>query len=210
VLLRQDSTISGKSYRQTIPLASHLVKSWTIYDLVEDWVSQTRLRPGFQVLLYLLIILTIGLLTALISAWLSAFPSVSFGTFVVLQLSFLLLTIVLHELCHGLLIKFYGGIPTFGMKWMNGIGPVMYATTAGYYRISAYKNIAAAPLIMLSTLSIMIISAGYGWWVLIPFIFNAIGSGGDLLSLRVLRKYPVHYYIKDTKDGFTVYEPTEM
>jgi hypothetical protein len=186
------------------------VKSWTVYDLIENWVSQTRFRPGFQILLYLLVILTIGLLTALVSARLSAFPSVSFGTFVVLQLSFLSVTIVLHELCHGLLIKFYGGIPTFGVKWMNGIGPVIYATTAGYYRISAYRNITAAPLILLSTLSIIVIFTGYGWWVLIPFLFNAIGSGGDMLSLRVLRQYPGYYFIEDTKDGFTVYEPADM
>jgi hypothetical protein len=91
---------------------------------------------------------------------------------------------------------------------MNGLGPVVYVTTGGYYSLSAYKNIAAAPIVILSILSVIFVFSGYGWWVFIPFVFNAVGAAGDLLSLRVLHPLPAYYLIEDTKDGFNVYATT--
>lgn len=136
------------------------------------------------------------------------FPAIPVGIILVLQMFSLIITVAVHELCHALVIIAYGGNPEFGWKWMKGLGPVVYATTDGYYTVRAYRQIAAAPLLMISLICTIGVVFGLGWWLIVPFAFNAIGAGGDLLSLRVLHRYRADYLIEDTQDGFQIYSNT--
>lgn len=181
------------------------IQSWTIYDLVDDWIHHSSIKPGNQILLFLLFVITTAGLMVWLTMQLSSFPPISIGVYVIMQPILLLVTIVFHELCHAYLILYYGGRPQFGWKWMKGLGPVLFATTKGYYTVQAYRRIAAAPLVTISIFCFVGIFFGIGWWLILPFVFNAIGAGGDLLSLRVLKRYPTKYLIEDTQDGFTVY-----
>jgi hypothetical protein len=184
------------------------IGSWTIYDLVDDWIRHSSIKPGRQLFLFLSLFSGFALLMLGITMQIASFPAIPIGIYIIIQLFSLVITIVLHELCHALFIIAYGGRPMFGWKWMRGIGPVVYATTDGYYNVCAYRHIAAAPLAMISLICIIGVVFGLGWWLIIPFIFNAFGAGGDLLSLRVLQRYPADYLIEDTQDGFKVYRNT--
>jgi len=192
-------------FKQVLPNQTEELRAWSIYDLVDDWILHTAVRPGRQILLYVLCIAGVTGIMVWLTSQITSFPALSIGLYVVIQVGMLFVTITLHELCHAFMIVYYGGTPRFGAKWMKDLGPVVYATTNGYLTVYAYRHIAAAPLIIISILCMVGILFGFGWWVIIPFIFNALGAGGDLLSLRVLKRYPDNYLIQDTEDGFTVY-----
>ncbi len=195
-------------FYRTLPDNMVEVRSWTIYDLIDDWVLHSPISPGRQIFFYLISIAGIAGIMVWVTMQMSPFPSLSIGLYVFIQVVLLLSTITIHELCHALVIMHYGGRPRFGAKWMKELGPVVYATTRGFLTVHAYRRIAAAPLIIISLLCVIGLFFGIGWWLIVPFVFNAIGAGGDLLSLRVLKRYPEHYLIKDTEDGFTAFKGT--
>lgn len=184
------------------------LRSWTIYDLIDDWIINYSISPGRQIIFFLLSICGIAGIMVWVTMQMTEFPSLSIGFYVFIQIVSLAVTITIHELCHASVILYYGGRPRFGAKWMRGLGPVVYATTRGYFTVYAYRRIAAAPLVIISVLCIVGLFLGIGWWVIVPFIFNSIGAGGDLLSLRALKRYPLDYLIEDTEDGFTAYGNT--
>jgi len=192
-------------YYRTLPDGVEMIRAWTIYELVDDWLLRSTMKPGKQIVLSLLTIAGIAGLMTWITLQTTTFPALSIGGYVAIQFMLLFLTIVIHELSHALLILYYGGKPRFGAKWLKNLGPVVYATTNGFFSVHAYRRIAAAPLIIITGLCFTGIFFGIGWWLIVPFIFNAIGAGGDLLSLRVLNRYPSFYLIEDTQDGFTTY-----
>lgn len=182
-----------------------MIRSWTVYQLVDDWILRSVINPGMQITLSLLTVVVIAGAMTWLTMETTAFPAISPGGYAAIQFVLLFVTIVIHELCHAAVILYFGGKPRFGAKWLKGLGPVVYATSDGYFSVPAYRRIAAAPLVIISGLCFTGIFFGIGWWLIIPFIFNAIGAGGDILSLRVLHRYPEWYVIEDTQDGFTAY-----
>lgn len=189
-----------------LPEEAGLVRSWSIYDLVDDWIVRSSVKPEHQILFFLVCIAGAAGVMIWITKDLTSFPEMPLGIYIVLQVVLLFVTIAVHELCHALMILYYGGRPGFGAKWMKGLGPVVYATTKGFFTVHAYRRIAAAPLIIISVMCMIGVFFGAGWWLLVPFIFNAVGAGGDLLSLRVLKRYPSDFIIEDTQDGFSAYK----
>lgn len=182
------------------------VRSWTIYDLVDDWILHSTEKPGRQIIFYLFGVACIAALMVWGSGNIVSFPDIGAGTYILINIVLLFITIVVHEIAHALVIIYYGGSPRFGAKWLRGLGPVVYVTTDGLFTVHAYKRVAAAPLVIISIACVFGVFLGIGWWLIVPFVFNAIGAGGDLLSLRVLQRYPTEYLIKDTKDGFDAYK----
>lgn len=193
------------SYYRELPSDAEKIRSWSIYDLVDDWVSRSEVNPSHQLVVFFGILLSFIGVMLWWTIWVTSFPSIAVIAYIVSQVGLLVATIVTHELCHAAVIVYYGGVPRFGAKFMEGLGPVVYVTTGGYFTVNAYRNITAAPLLSLSVICFVGVFLGLGWWMLVPFFFNSIGAGGDLLSLRVLRRYPRHYLVEDTRDGFVVY-----
>lgn len=181
------------------------IGSWTIYDLVDDWIRHSSIKPPRQLFVFFTLLSGFALLMLGVTMQITPFPAIPIGIILIIQLLSLLITVVVHEIWHAVFIIAYGGHPKFGWKWMKGLGPVVYATTDGYYSVRAYRHIAAAPLVIISLICIIGMFFGLGWWLIVPFVFNAIGAGGDLLSLRTLQRYPADYLIEDTQDGFKVY-----
>lgn len=119
------------------------------------------------------------------------------------------LTVVLHELLHGLALRCYGAKPTYGVLWK---GMMFYATAAGHaFARNAYVVIALAPLIGLSMLGIVLLMLPQpGWlaiWVILCTAFNAGSAVGDLWLVRVALGYPRFAYVVDEKDGLRVFLP---
>jgi hypothetical protein len=105
----------------------------------------------------------------------------------------ILLTLILHELTHGFMMKMFGAAPQYGVLWKQ---LMFYATSPGFvYRRNAFIAIALAPLILLSTLVVagMWLLSGTLWVLLLGMCaaINASGAIGDLwMTVIVLRYAP--------------------
>jgi len=119
------------------------------------------------------------------------------------------LTIVLHELTHGLALRSYGARPKYGVMWKE---MMFYATAPGHaFRRNAYLVIALAPLVGLSVLGLILLALPLPGWLLWIIIFcaslNAGSAIGDLWLVRVALGYPPVALIVDEKDGLRVFMP---
>jgi len=119
----------------------------------------------------------------------------------------LLLTIVLHELVHGLAIRLFGGKPTYGVI-LKGL--MFYATASGHaFRRDQYIGVALAPLVLGSlagaVLLMLPLSDALAWIISICAAINVTGAIGDLWITAVVLRYPSTAYVVDEKDGMRIY-----
>lgn len=119
------------------------------------------------------------------------------------------LTIVLHELTHGLALRAYGARPKYGVMWNE---MMFYATAAGHaFRRNAYLAIALAPLVGLSLVGMALLVLPLpGWvaWIIVFCTALNVGSAiGDMWLVRVALGYPPAAYVVDEKDGLRVFMP---
>jgi len=120
-----------------------------------------------------------------------------------------ILTIVLHELTHGLALRGYGAQPKYGVMWNE---MMFYATAAGHaFRRNAYIVIALAPLVGLSLVGLALLMLALPGWLAWIVVFCAalnFGSAiGDMWLVRVALSYPSTAYVVDEKDGLRVFIP---
>lgn len=191
----------------------------------------TRLPENYDEVLYwklsqhktLLVVLNVvglvlmGLALPLFFAWMRLWhPQIAFVGFLemdILQIGALfiaiVITIVLHELFHGLALRAYGAQPKYGIMWKE---MMFYATAAGRaFRRNAYIVIALAPLVGLSLVGMALLMLPLPDWLALIIIFSIalnVGSAiGDLWLVRVTLGYPPVAYIVDEKDGLRVFMP---
>jgi len=119
------------------------------------------------------------------------------------------ITLVFHELVHGLVMQAFGARPKYGVLWKQMMA---YATSPGYaYRRNNYVVIALAPLVVISVFAVL------GMWLLqstfwvvlfgICGFINASGAAGDLWITLLVLRYPAIAYIIDERDGIRVFLP---
>ena len=121
----------------------------------------------------------------------------------------ILLTIVLHELAHGIAMQRFGAQPRYGALWKQAM---FYATAPGYaFRRNDYIQVALAPFLSLSLLTIIgiWILSGTFWVVVLAIggVINASGAVGDLWITTIVLRYPATAYVIDEKDGIRVFLP---
>ncbi len=126
-----------------------------------------------------------------------------------LAIAGILLTFVLHELTHGLVMQMFGARPNYGIIWK---GLMLYATSPGYaYRRNNYVVIALAPFIFISTLVVlgMWMLQGTVWVALLGIcgIVNASGAVGDMWIVIIVLRYVATAYVMDERDGIRVFLP---
>jgi hypothetical protein len=135
-------------------------------------------------------------------------PSLTFGLGEIgITIVTIVITIVLHELAHGLAMQRFGAHPRYGVLWKQGM---FYATAPGYaFRRNDYIQIALAPFVLLSVLAMLGIwlLSGTFWVALLAIggIMNATGAVGDLWITAIVLRYPVTAYVIDEKDGIRVF-----
>jgi hypothetical protein len=120
-----------------------------------------------------------------------------------------MLTLVLHELTHGLTMQMFGASPKYGIIWK---GLMLYATSPGYaYRRNNYVVISLAPFVFISVLVIlgMWILQGTAWVALLAIcgVVNASGAVGDMWITTIVLRYAATAYIMDERDGIRVFLP---
>ena len=151
-----------------------------------------------------------GLIFLNIAIGLGKLPShVQIGlTEMILLFAGILLTLVLHELTHGVVMQMFGAKPRYGVLWKQAM---FYATTPGYaYRRNDYLLVTLAPLFILSILVIlgMWLAQGNAFWVALLAIcgaINAIGAIGDLWIAIIVLRYSPTAYVMDERDGVRVF-----
>lgn len=184
------------------------------YQEVLYWrLTEKRIRVIILNILGLFLFVIFGLLFSSLAASLGNLPLEDEITFGLSEISLVfagvLLTLVLHELTHGLVMQMFGARPKYGILWKQ---MMFYATSPGHaYRRNNYIGIALAPFVFISILAVL------GMWLLqgtlwvsllgIGGIINASGAVGDLWITMIVLRYPAIAYIMDERDGIRVFLP---
>jgi hypothetical protein len=121
----------------------------------------------------------------------------------------ILLTFILHEAVHGLIMRALGARPRYGILWKSAM---LYATSPGFsYRRNNYVVISLAPLVVLSALVVlgMWLMQGTLWVALLAVCgaFNASGAIGDVWISTIVLRYAPTARIVDERDGIRVFLP---
>ncbi|MBX5450927.1 DUF3267 domain-containing protein [Thermogemmatispora sp.] len=164
-----------------------------------------------------LLLLLIGLigfsaLALLALAW-RALPGWSTGSIDGLQLliwigissAIYLALLPLHELLHGLVFRFWGGEPYYGLR----LPVALYCGARNQlFRRNHYLLVGLAPCLVLSLLLALLM---FCWPMTAPYLVLAgaghlSGCAGDLLAIFLLLRYPSHLCVEDTELGFRIWE----
>lgn len=121
------------------------------------------------------------------------------------------LTLVLHELVHGLAAIAFGSRVQFGALLTQ---LMFYCTAPGHvFERSAFLVVALAPLVGLSLLALlgMILLTGTPWVGLLAICAagNAAMAGGDLWITSVVLRYPSSARLIDERDGVRILLPAQ-
>lgn len=121
----------------------------------------------------------------------------------------ILLTFVLHEWTHGLVMQMFGAKPKYGIIWK---GLMLYATSPGYaYRRNNYVVIALVPFVFISVLVVLgiWILQGTAWVALLAIcgVVNASGAVGDMWITMIVLRHAATAYVMDERDGIRVFLP---
>ncbi|MDQ5913960.1 MAG: hypothetical protein QG623_579, partial [Patescibacteria group bacterium] len=119
-----------------------------------------------------------------------------------------ILTIVVHELLHGLGFMLSGVRPKYGVA-MAGVVPVAYATSEEKVSVPGMLMTAYLPFVALSVIFLIFARAypQYQALAMIGFIANFTGAVGDLWIASKLWKYLPFgdVLVMDTKAGLKIY-----
>lgn len=120
------------------------------------------------------------------------------------------LTLLLHELIHGLMMKRFGATPQYGFKAKL---LALYATAPGYaFTRNQYVQILLAPLVIITLLAVVgMMLAGdtaVGFTLALCASFNATGACGDAYMTYFVCRYPANAYVIDEADGLRLFLPS--
>lgn len=184
----------------------------TGYEEVLQWrLSDKPIRVIVLQLLAVPLFIVAGLIFLGLAVSLGELPaSNKFGlTEMIIAVMGILLTLIGHELIHGVAMQMFGATPQYGVLWKK---LMLYATTPGFaYRRNAYLQIALAPLLILSIVSIggMGLLRGTLWVALFGLCgaLNVGGAIGDIWLALIVLRYPATAYVIDDRDGINVFLP---
>jgi len=182
------------------------------YQEVLFWrVTEKRSRVITLNILAIPLFVIFGVIFSSLAVSLGKLPSaVKFGLSEIgLVLAGALLTLVLHELTHGLVMQMFGAKPRYGILWK---GLMFYATSPGYaYHRNNYVVIALAPFVFISILAVlgMWLLQGTLWVALLGICgaLNAAGAIGDMWITMIVLRYAPTAYVMDERDGIRVFLP---
>jgi len=182
------------------------------YQEVLSWkVTEKRSRVITLNILGVLLFVIFGLIFSSLAVRLGKLPSQGEYGLSEISLVFvgILLTFVLHELTHGLVMQMFGAKPKYGIIWK---GMMFYATSPGYaYHRNNYVVIALAPFVFISILVVLGIWLLQGtlWVALLGIcgIINASGAIGDMWMTMIVLRYATTAYVMDERDGIRVFLP---
>lgn len=122
------------------------------------------------------------------------------------------LMVVLHEGTHGLMMRWHGARPRYGVLTEHGLPLAFYATAEGFaFPRTAYLAITLAPALGLSALLLVALSFAPANEVATVLLFmlalNVAGSLGDAVIASIVARYPAEAYVIDERDGMRIFMP---
>lgn len=113
--------------------------------------------------------------------------------------------IIVHELIHGVFMKFYSGTsPEYGFN-----GPFIFAKSDAYFSKRSYITLTLAPVIILGLGAILlgfVIPIAGVWFAIFMASINLYASRGDLQAAIVLKDLPKELVIKDEGDSLFIFK----
>lgn len=116
-----------------------------------------------------------------------------------------MLVIIPHELCHGLVIRAFGGEPRYGLGVMYFVFPYVFATAETRFTRKQFVVIALASLVVLTVVGVPIMLLFEWPWMALPLALNAGGAVVDIWMTLVLLSYPSAVTVLDSETGLEVY-----
>jgi len=115
--------------------------------------------------------------------------------------------VVAHEGVHGLVMRYFGARPRYGIKWEL---MAAYATAPGHlFARDHFIAVALAPLALLTPvlwIVVWVAPSGGVWMALaLAGILNTVGAVGDLYMTGQALKHPASALVLDEEDGMRVY-----
>ncbi|MDS0477208.1 DUF3267 domain-containing protein [Natrinema sp. 1APR25-10V2] len=181
-------------------LSRALVLQWTVVSIIGFLISV----GGFLVLY----VLVTGDETALVGSLGVGIEEVwwwNLALSVVALVAVMALVIVPHELCHGLVMKAFGGHPRYGIGVAYVVFPYAFATTETRFTRNQFLVIALAPLVVLTLAGVPVMILFEWPWLAVPLALNAGGAVGDVWMALVLLSYPAEVTVLDSTTGLEIY-----
>ena len=117
--------------------------------------------------------------------------------------------IVLHELVHGMCMKYFGSRTVkYGFT-----GLYAYAGSQDYFEKRAYLIIALAPVVVLGAVLLVlnsVVGIQHFWGIYFIQIANLSGAAGDLYVTYLFSRLPKDILIQDSGVSMVVYHRTDM
>ena len=184
------------------------------YQEVLSWkVTGKPMRVIVLNIVGLILFVIFGMIFSSLAFGLGKIPSEGNFTIGLVEISLsivgVVLTLILHELTHGLVMQMFGASPKYGIIWK---GLMLYATSPGYaYRRNNYVVITLAPFVFISALAVlgMWILQGTAWVALFAIcgVVNASGAVGDMWITMIVLRYAATAYVMDERDGIRMFLP---
>jgi hypothetical protein len=173
------------------------------------------LEPGIYLLINLMALIPLAVALVVMSGWWAlvlrlrgGWPG-GFGAdwpWWLWLILLLVLSIVIHEALHGLVIAWAGHKPRFGMMLSKG---AFYATADNaLFPRDTFIAIALAPIIGITLLGMalmVILPDMLGYYVGLMVVLNAANSIGDLWMTVAVLRYPRAALVRDEMDSIRIY-----
>ena len=129
----------------------------------------------------------------------------------VILLAITFVTIIVHELVHGIAFAAFGGSPRYGFKFKYFL-PLAYATSPGdLFRRNAFIFIGLAPLIVLDVACLLLLAIfPQASWLIWVIAFNTSGAIGDIWIAVQLLRSPQSIRVEDREEGIAIYAPPSV
>jgi len=107
-------------------------------------------------------------------------------------LAVFVITILVHELVHGLFMRLFGGRPRYGVGRIGWLGIYAYATAPGVpFTLWQMTVICLAPLVAISglTLAVLWLIPAAAGFAALAFVTNVSGAAGDLWMVAQMWRF---------------------
>lgn len=117
--------------------------------------------------------------------------------------------VVLHEGIHGVVMRWFGARPYFGIAMAAKVVPALYTTAPGHrFSRVQYLAVSVAPAIVISAVGFAVSFTPAGPFLFVPLALHLGGCSGDAAATwQVLRQPPGTVY-EDLRDGIRFHRPS--
>jgi hypothetical protein len=108
-----------------------------------------------------------------------------------------------HELIHGVVIRWCGARPCFGVNLVARVLPALYTTAPGArFSRPQFVGVSLAPLLVVSVVgALLVVVAPFGGVLVLPLGIHVGGCVGDLWMVGLVLRQPGGTLIEDAIDG---------